>query len=101
MKHEVHTFDGMEHGDIYNRCEEKKLEWHDRVVATKEANYKFMDWKLYNAKHVNFAEGDQWSHLSDAVQKGTITPLEAHDALELGYVPENLKVRESRYSHLI
>jgi hypothetical protein len=42
-----------------------------------------------------------WIHLADAVSRGTISPLEAFDAIELGYLPENLKVRPSKYYHLL
>lgn len=42
-----------------------------------------------------------WIHLQDAVNRGSINPLEAYEALSLGYVPEHLKVRESRYQHLV
>ena len=42
-----------------------------------------------------------WIHLQDAVSRGTITPLEALDAIEIGYLPENLKVRKSAYSHIL
>lgn len=47
------------------------------------------------------SEATQWIHLADAVESGTISPMEAYDAMRLGYVTENLKVRKSRYSHLI
>ncbi len=40
-------------------------------------------------------------HMIDAVDRGTITPLEAYDALEAPYFPEHLKVRESRYQNLL
>ncbi len=43
----------------------------------------------------------KWVHLADAVSRGTITPLEAYDALEVSYFPECLTVRESMYSHLL
>jgi hypothetical protein len=43
----------------------------------------------------------QWIHLSDAVEGKTISPMEAYDAINLGYVPENLKIRKSRYCHLL
>ena len=42
-----------------------------------------------------------WIHLSDAVESGTISPMEAYNALDLGYLPQNLTVRKSRYSHLL
>lgn len=42
-----------------------------------------------------------WIHLSDAVERGSISPMEAYDAVELGYLPEVLTVRESRYQHLL
>lgn len=43
----------------------------------------------------------QWSHLQDALDKGTVTKAECYGAIELGYCPEHLKVRESRYKHLV
>lgn len=39
----------------------------------------------------------QWIHLSDAVERGSIHPLEAWDTIAMGYVAEHLKVRHSRY----
>ncbi len=42
-----------------------------------------------------------WIHLADAVEKGSISPLEAYDTINLGYVTYHLEVRESRYSHLL
>ncbi len=42
-----------------------------------------------------------WIHLQDAVSRKSISPLEAYGAIQLGYIPENLKVRESRYMHLV
>ena len=39
----------------------------------------------------------QWIHLQDALDKGTVSPMECYSAIDLGYVPEHLKVRESRY----
>jgi len=43
----------------------------------------------------------EWIHLADAVEQGTVSPMEAYDAMGLGYLPEHLKVRKSRYSHLL
>ena len=42
-----------------------------------------------------------WIHLIDAVSRGYVTPLEAWDAVALGYVPEHLLIRESAYCHLL
>ncbi len=42
-----------------------------------------------------------WIHLADAVSSGTITPMEAYDALRLGYLPATLAIRKSLYSHLV
>ena len=42
-----------------------------------------------------------WIHLIDAVSRGYVTPLEAWDAVALGYVPERLLTRDSAYCHLI
>lgn len=39
----------------------------------------------------------QWIYLSDCVSRGTISPMEAYDILELGYVPEHLSCRKSLY----
>lgn len=43
----------------------------------------------------------QWIHIADAVDKGSISPIDAHDAIILGYCPEHLTVRDSRYKHLL
>lgn len=43
----------------------------------------------------------QWIHLADAVDKGNITPGEAYDTITLGWVAENLLIRESRYSEMV
>jgi hypothetical protein len=43
----------------------------------------------------------QWIHLADAVSRRTISPMEAYDAIDLGFLPENLTVRVSNYSHLL
>lgn len=43
----------------------------------------------------------QWIHLAEGVNIGVISPMEAYDAFELGYVPMNLTVRKTRYSHLL
>jgi len=43
----------------------------------------------------------QWIHLSDAVERGSIQPLEAWNTIKLGYVAEHLKVRDSRYKDRI
>lgn len=40
-------------------------------------------------------------HMIDSVSRGYITPLEAYDALKADYFPECLKIRESKYSHLL
>lgn len=44
---------------------------------------------------------NQWIHLEDAVDKGSISSMEAYNAISLGYVPKHLKVRYSRHSHLL
>ncbi len=43
----------------------------------------------------------QWIHLSDAVEGGSISPMEAYDAIRYGRLPGNLTVRKSRYAHLL
>lgn len=42
-----------------------------------------------------------WIHLAEAVEIGSISPMEAYDAIGLGYLPEWLKTRNSRYAHLL
>lgn len=62
---------------------------------------------IYNEcmKHANSAvtlnDKTCWIHLSDAVETGSISPLEAYDAFKLGYFPSYLTTRKSRYEHLI
>lgn len=46
-------------------------------------------------------ESTQWIHLQAGVHRGTISPMEAYDALRLGYVPAHLKLRKSGYEHLL
>ena len=43
---------------------------------------------------------NRWIHLLDCLDKGNASPMEVQDALRLGYVPEYMCIRESRYSHL-
>ena len=45
----------------------------------------------------NQSQITKWIHLSDAVETGSISPLEAWDTIALGYVAEHLMVRRSRY----
>lgn len=40
-----------------------------------------------------------WIHLADAVEVGSISPMEAYDTIRLGYVAEILLVRESHYTN--
>lgn len=58
---------------------------------------KCMDMARKNPGH----SATPWIHLADAVSRGTITPLEAYDAIMLGRLPEFLTVRASLYSHLL
>lgn len=55
---------------------------------------------IQHAKRIGDMGQTQWIHLADAVSQKTVSPMESYDALRLGYVPEYLKVRDSRYSHL-
>ena len=56
-----------------------------------------------NMEPANLSLGckNRWIHLRDAVNCGTVTPIEAYDAIKLDYVPENLTIRESNYSHTL
>jgi hypothetical protein len=64
-------------------------------------------WSIYDKCMLKASENmgpigaTPWIHLADAVSRGTISPLEAFDALEMGYLPEHLKVRASAYSHIL
>lgn len=63
--------------------------------------------ELYDAlmamarKNPGFSGATPWIHLADAVSRGTISPVEAYDALALGYLPMHLEARNSNYSHLL
>lgn len=88
---------------IWKACQYKTKEWNENMCDLKRQKYPNMDWNIYNQNisGARIGECTQWLHLSDAVGNGTITPLEAIDALNLGYVPEVLKTRESKYEHLL
>jgi ArsR family metal-binding transcriptional regulator len=77
------------HADIHDACLRYQREWHTSMGGNRKKAAQ------------NISGVAQWQHLSDAVEKGTISPMEAYEAISLGYVPENLKIRKSRYSHLI
>ena len=48
------------------------------------------------------AKQTPWIHLRSAVyDTKTITPMDAYDSVGLGYVPEYLLIRKSKYSHLL
>ena len=77
------------HNEIYDICMKKTKEWNESMCGNhKKANN-------------NMADCTQWIHLIDAVYGGTITPLEAIDAISLGFVPDNLRIRKSHYDHLL
>ena len=67
----------------------KNPEWpkHEKVYSACMAMAK---------KHVG-PSAVPWIHLADAVERGSVSPMEAYDAIALGYLPEVLTVRESRY----
>ena len=56
---------------------------------------------MKKAKEDSGYNATPWIHLADAVSRGTITPLEAYNALFLGYLPEYLTIRCSNYQHLL
>jgi hypothetical protein len=75
--------------EIYDICMKKTREWNESMCGNrKKANS-------------NMADCTQWIHLSDAVYVGSITPLEAIDAISIGYVSDNLRIRDSHYTHLL
>ena len=61
-----------------------------------------MKWELRNGQvYPTGLTSTEWIHLQDALQRGTVTPMECYDAISLGYCPEHLKVRDSAYAHLL
>lgn len=61
-----------------------------------------MKWDFIDGKKLPRGyRSTQWIHLQDALMKGTVTEKECYDAIELGYCPEYLKIRNSRYKHLL
>lgn len=57
-----------------------------------------MKWKVVDGKkYPTGISSVQWTHLQDALDKGTVTKMECYDAISIGYCPEGLKVRDSRY----
>ena len=79
---------------IYREC--MKLAEKAGVDIGKEAYRKYGD--LSHIKNFSpSANITQWIHLTDAVERGSITPFEAWDTIAMGYVAEHLKVRDSRY----
>lgn len=53
------------------------------------------------SKHPGPSTATPWIHLADAVERGSVSPMEAYDTINLGYVAEHLLVRESRYMRLL
>lgn len=53
------------------------------------------------AKHPGPYTATPWIHLADAVERGSVSPMEAYDTIRLGYVAEHLLTRYSRYKHLL
>ena len=61
-----------------------------------------MKWDYVDGKKLpKGLQSTQWSHLQDALAKGTVTKMECYDSIRAGYCLEHLKVRESRYKHLL
>ena len=64
---------------------------------------KFISDNLFNAiRKKQFenlgSESTSWIFLLDALDRETISPLEAYDTLKLGYLPEHLTTRTSLYT---
>ena len=61
-----------------------------------------MKWDYVNGEKLPTGyRSTQWSHLQDALDNGTVTKMECYNAIKLGYCPEHLTVRKSRYAHLL
>ena len=52
-------------------------------------------------KGMTQGERNRWMHLYDGVCCESISPAEAYQCIEQGFVPEHLTVRASNYMHLI
>ena len=80
---------------IYRECM-KQAEKASASIA-KEAYRKYGDLNRKKPPFIGMYNITQWIHLTDAVERGSIHPLEAWDTIAMGYVAEHLKARESRY----
>lgn len=57
-----------------------------------------MKWDFVDEKKLPTGiQSVQWTHLQDALTKNTVSKMECYDAINLGYCPEHLKVRDSSY----
>ena len=52
-------------------------------------------------KHTSGPESTQWIYLHDCVSRGTISPMEAYQCLDAGYVLEGFKSRDGAYEEMI
>lgn len=61
-----------------------------------------MKWNIVEGKKLPVGYfATQWIHLQDALIERTVTKSDCYDSIKLGYCMESLKVRKSRYSHLL
>jgi hypothetical protein len=88
----------MKHLEIYDRCMVLAAEAN---AAYTKAHGPFPSSRLWGASHPPCPGTTDWIHLADAVERGTISPLEAYDTIRLGYVAMHLRTRESRYNQLL
>jgi len=94
---------------LSNSIRQKKLDLsigEIKMVTIPPVQHHLLSDELYDkcmemAKKNSGPGATAWIHLADAVSRGTISPLEAYEAIRVGYLPEVLKVRESMYAHLL
>lgn len=80
---------------IYQEC--MKQAEKAGASITQKAYREYGDLGRKKPPFIGMANIVQWIHLTDAVERGSIHPLEAWDTIAMGYVAEHLKVRDSRY----
>ena len=90
---------------IYDRCMEKAREGMLKHIEKHTGH--LTTWNGIHGKNSGRIQRDPpdwaapWLHLADAVSRGTILPLHAIQALNMGYLFSPLELRESAYTHLL
>ena len=73
--------------------EPKHLNVYRAIMKQMDQELKSLDYTKKTKKKVirNHVERcEMWNALNDAVEEGTVSPMDAYDALRIGYVPDYL-----------